>query len=154
MTKKFYCLSTQGCTKIDLWFYGTTVSPGAIVGLQNLKLVTDGSELPTTLPTVPNTDITTDTLTSLPTTTESTGQGLSCYSCADCPLIEQDTNVLQLEEYLTCVLTFFGNTVIRGGSTEEYHSGECILHNGVMDCYCHHDYCNNQNITITEKDTW
>ncbi|CAL4067431.1 unnamed protein product [Meganyctiphanes norvegica] len=154
-TKNFYCLSAQGCSTIEIWFYGITVSPGAIVGLQHLKIATDGSPLPTTT-TSPNTATTTLEPTHLPTTnpvqtTEPTEQGLKCYSCADCPQVDQDTNMLQREEYHTCVLTFYGNIIIRGGSTEEKYNGDCIMHDGIMDCYCHSHLCNSQNITISRN---
>lgn len=144
-TRNFYCLSAQGCSKVEVWIYGITVSPGAIVGLQNLKIVTDGSTIPTTTPSTPNTSITTAAPTTVPT-----GEGLSCYSCVGCPHVEEDTKVIQLDEYLTCVLTFFGNTIIRGGSTDVYHGGECTMHGGVMDCYCNTHLCNNQNVSTTE----
>ncbi|CAL4067432.1 unnamed protein product [Meganyctiphanes norvegica] len=142
-TKNFYCVSAQGCSKIDIWLYGITVSPGAIVGLQHLRIATNGSPLPTTTTSSPNTATTTNA------PTEPAGQGLNCYSCANCPYVDHNTNHLQRDEYHTCVLTFFGSTIIRGGSTEENYSGDCLMHDGVMDCYCHSHLCNGQNITVS-----
>lgn len=148
-TRNFYCLSAQGCSQIEVWIYGITVSPDAIVGLQNLKIVTDGSTLPTTVPATGTT--TQEPTTDAVQTTQPSGEGLACYSCVSCPHVQEDTNILQLPEYLTCVLSFFGSTIIRGGSPDVFHGGECTLHDGIMDCYCNTPLCNNQNVSVSEN---
>ncbi|CAL4123376.1 unnamed protein product [Meganyctiphanes norvegica] len=166
-TKKFPCVSAQGCTEIEVWIYGITVGPGNVIALQNLKMVTGDSTIPPTAPTesttphtttegptehtTPTTEHTTPTTT--PTTTRAPGEGLNCYSCVACPSVDENTPTLQLDEYTICVTSFFGgnapnsrSVVVRGGSSENHVDGECFMHDGMMDCYCGSNLCNDQNV--------
>ncbi|CAL4123375.1 unnamed protein product, partial [Meganyctiphanes norvegica] len=171
--KTFSCLSAQGCSEIELWMYGITVAPGNIVGLQNLQIITDDSTFPPAVSTTPHTattvvetttesattsnpETTTDSLlttASMPHTTTSAspivttpaGSELSCYSCINCPEVDENTQVVQTDEYKSCVTTQFDQTyVVRGGSEEYHEEDECNTDNeNMIECFCSSNLCNN-----------
>jgi len=165
-TKKFQCLSAQGCKEIELWIYGITTGPGNVIAIQNLKFITGDTTFPPIGTTTPHTNPTTTegptttpggtTATPKPTTTRAPGEGLECYSCIGCSIVDENAPTLQLDDYIMCVTSFFGGNqssprsmVIRGGSTENKVDGECFMHDGMMDCYCNTNLCNNQNVTTS-----
>ncbi|CAL4122633.1 unnamed protein product [Meganyctiphanes norvegica] len=71
---------------------------------------------------------------------------LSCYSCVDCGVVDDDTTIASSEEFLTCFTAIeLGNPhfVIRGGSRDYYEDGVCFYeddHSFV--CYCSSSRCN------------
>ncbi|CAL4096304.1 unnamed protein product [Meganyctiphanes norvegica] len=83
------------------------------------------------------------TSTTYPTTlTKEPGMTLRCYSCIDCPRVEDSTPVIEAD-FLTCVSTIFLNNaeVIRSGSYEDQLDG-CIQNAETISCYCSSDICN------------
>ncbi|CAL4066510.1 unnamed protein product [Meganyctiphanes norvegica] len=95
---------------------------------------------PTTL-----TPATREPTTSNPTTTEPVAT-LRCYTCVDCPKVEDSTPVIE-GDFLTCVSTIFLNSaeVIRSGSHED-QPDECIHHAETLSCYCSSDLCNDYTL--------
>ncbi|CAL4097825.1 unnamed protein product [Meganyctiphanes norvegica] len=69
---------------------------------------------------------------------------LRCYSCHDCPKVDENTHIINGSDYNTCSLTLIKSTgsIIRGASSSDQEAGDCIDNGGVETCYCAEDLCN------------
>ncbi|CAL4157988.1 unnamed protein product, partial [Meganyctiphanes norvegica] len=99
--------------------------------------------------TTEQTTSTTDPTTLTPVSTEPptpSNPTLRCYTCVDCPEVEDSTHVIE-GDFLTCVSTIFLNSaeVIRSGSHED-QPDECIHHAETLSCYCSSDLCNDYTL--------
>ncbi|CAL4080491.1 unnamed protein product, partial [Meganyctiphanes norvegica] len=69
---------------------------------------------------------------------------LSCYTCFNCPAIDESTPVIEDATFVTCVSIFplEFSEVIRSGSDEDHPDGACIQHSQTLMCWCSTDLCN------------
>ncbi|CAL4059512.1 unnamed protein product, partial [Meganyctiphanes norvegica] len=71
--------------------------------------------------------------------------GLSCYSCVDCPTVNQNTTVVFDENFKTCVTTLTDQgTIIRSGGFDVHADGECIVDGTLTQCHCTNFLCNDE----------
>ncbi|CAL4069473.1 unnamed protein product [Meganyctiphanes norvegica] len=91
-------------------------------------------------------DTTTTTVATTTTTTtqQPPSKGLSCYSCVDCPTVDESTTVVFDEDFLTCVtIMTCPETVVRSGGLDAYPDGECYVNDGtILFCHCTTSLCN------------
>ncbi|CAL4180630.1 unnamed protein product [Meganyctiphanes norvegica] len=154
-------------------YNGTTHS--TIHTTQTTTVTTTETTEPTTVTTTPTTEPTTVTTTattesttvtttatteSTTTTTESTtteasttqlsttsvpSAGLRCYSCIDCPAVDEETPHAVDLLFQSCVTVTMGSEsmVMRAGDYNLRQDGECFNEDAGIFCYCVGNLCNN-----------
>ncbi|CAL4063759.1 unnamed protein product, partial [Meganyctiphanes norvegica] len=90
---------------------------------------------------------TTAATTTTTTTQEPPSKGLSCYNCIDCPTVNENTQVVFNEDYMTCVTILKGpDTVMRSGGLEPYADGLCYVDGTLIFCHCTTHLCNGADV--------
>ncbi|CAL4069649.1 unnamed protein product [Meganyctiphanes norvegica] len=78
------------------------------------------------------------------TTTPAPPTGLQCYSCTNCPDVDENTHITQNIDFMACSFSILhsNGATIRGASKVEHIDGECEDSGSIFTCYCTSDLCN------------
>ncbi|CAL4069814.1 unnamed protein product [Meganyctiphanes norvegica] len=79
---------------------------------------------------------------------------LRCYTCFNCPTIDESTPTIEDASFVTCVSTFLLSSdmeVIRSESDEDHPGGSCIQHSQTLMCWCSKDLCNDGSLPQNYK---
>ncbi|CAL4126674.1 unnamed protein product, partial [Meganyctiphanes norvegica] len=88
----------------------------------------------------------TTTTTELTTTTSSVPlEGLTCYSCLDCPAVDETTTTISSDDYKACATAYSSESgmFLRFAVTQLHKDGECVDDGTLLKCFCTTNLCNN-----------